>query len=63
MRHIIPISGKDSLATAIVQKRISPDIEYEYVFNPTGAELPEVFEWLDKVEVYSALVLFRIILI
>ena len=52
MRHIIPISGKDSLATAIVQKRISPNIEYEYVFNPTGAELPEVFEWLDKVEVY-----------
>lgn len=52
MRHIIPISGKDSLATAIVQKELMPNCEYEYVFNPTGAELPEVFEWLDKVENY-----------
>lgn len=52
MRHIIPISGKDSLATAIVQKTIAPELHYEYVFNPTGAELPEVFEWIDKVEKY-----------
>lgn len=52
IRHIIPISGKDSLATAIVQKEIEPNLDYEYVFNPTGAELPEVFEWLKKVEIY-----------
>lgn len=52
MRHIIPISGKDSLATAIVQKAIDETLPYEYVFNPTGAELPEVFEWIDKVEKY-----------
>lgn len=50
MRHIIPISGKDSLATAIVQKAREPGLPYEYVFNPTGLELPEVFEWLDDVE-------------
>lgn len=52
MRHIIPISGKDSLATAIVQLARKPDLDYEYVFNPTGLELPEVFVWLDKVELY-----------
>lgn len=52
MRHIIPISGKDSLATAIVQKNINPNIDYEYVYNITGAELPEVFDWLKKVEKY-----------
>ncbi len=52
MRHIIPISGKDSLATALVQLKLQPDLNYEYVFNPTGAELPCVFEWLDKVEKY-----------
>lgn len=49
MRHIIPISGKDSLATAIVQVNRQPEYNYEFVFNPTGLELPEVFEWIDKV--------------
>jgi len=52
LRYIIPISGKDSLATALVQLKIAPDLPYEYVFNPTGAELPCVFEWLDKVSVF-----------
>lgn len=52
IRHIIPISGKDSLATAILQTAKEPDLNYEYVFNPTGLELPEVFEWLFKVEKY-----------
>jgi 3'-phosphoadenosine 5'-phosphosulfate sulfotransferase (PAPS reductase)/FAD synthetase len=52
MRHIIPISGKDSLWTAIVQKRRAPDLPYEYMFNDTGAELPDTYEWLDKVEKY-----------
>ena len=52
MRHIIPISGKDSLCTALVQIESNPDIDYEFMFNPTGSELPEVFEWLDKVEKY-----------
>lgn len=52
MRHIIPISGKDSLATAILQKELEPDLDYEYVFNPTGSELPEVFEWIKNVQTY-----------
>lgn len=49
MRHIIPISGKDSLATAIVQVNRQPELDYEFVFNPTGMELPVVFEWIDRV--------------
>lgn len=52
MRHIIPISGKDSLATAIVQTTRKPDLDYEFVFNPTGLELPEVFEWIERVEAH-----------
>ena len=52
MRHIIPISGKDSLATAMMQTARAPELDYEYVFNPTGLELPEVFEWMEKVEAY-----------
>lgn len=52
MRHIIPISGKDSLATAIVQRQRDPSLDYEYLFNPTGKELPETIEWLKLVEIY-----------
>src|SRR6478672_8471604 len=60
MRHIIPISGKDSLATAIVQIKRQPELDYEFVFNPTGAELPIVFEWLSKVEGYLGKEIVRI---
>jgi hypothetical protein len=49
-RHIIPISGKDSLATALIQSIEQPALPYEYIFNDTGAELPEVYEWLDLVQ-------------
>lgn len=60
MRHIIPISGKDSLATALVQRRLEPDIDYEYMYNPTGAELPEVFDWIEKVEKYLGSPIIRV---
>ena len=53
-RHIIPISGKDSLATALFMMAKSPELPFEFMFNPTGAELPEVFTWLDKVEKHIA---------
>ncbi len=52
MRYIIPISGKDSLATALLLHEHNAYRDYELLFNPTGAELPEVFEWLNKVEDY-----------
>jgi Phosphoadenosine phosphosulfate reductase family len=50
MRHIIPISGKDSCATALVQMAREPEIPYEFHFTDVGAELPETYEWLNKVE-------------
>ena len=50
VRHIIPISGKDSLATAIVQTALEPELNYEYIYNDTRMELPESYAWLDKVE-------------
>jgi hypothetical protein len=50
MRHIIPISGKDSLATALLQTAHRPDLPYEFVFNDTGCELPETYGWLAQVE-------------
>lgn len=50
MRHLIPISGKDSLATALIQTARQPELDYEFVFCNVGAELPETYEWLDNVE-------------
>jgi 3'-phosphoadenosine 5'-phosphosulfate sulfotransferase (PAPS reductase)/FAD synthetase len=50
MRHIMPISGKDSLTTAIICKEQNPEFEFEYIYNQIGTELPETLVWLDKVE-------------
>lgn len=50
MRELILVSGKDSLATALVQTTRAPELQYEYVFNDVGAELPETYAWIDKVE-------------
>lgn len=50
MRHVIPVSGKDSCATAVLQIAREPGLPYELFFNDVGAELPETYAWLDKVE-------------
>lgn len=49
-RHIVSLSGgKDSTALAIyLRDRIT---NLEYVFCDTGEELPETYEYLDKLEV------------
>lgn len=50
MRHVCGISGgKDSSALAIHMRDRVP--EMEYFFCDTGAELPETYEFLDKLEV------------
>jgi Phosphoadenosine phosphosulfate reductase family len=59
-RHIVPISGKDSLATAIIQMRRQPDLPYEFLFNPTGMELPEIDNWLSQVEQYLDIKIERV---
>ncbi len=48
--HLIPISGKDSLAAALVQTARDPDKDYQFLFNDAGSELPETYEWLARVE-------------
>lgn len=50
MRHIIPISGKDSLTTALVQTAYEPDLPYEYFVNVVGRELPPFYDWLVAIE-------------
>lgn len=50
MRHLILISGKDSLAAALVQTARHPGLTYEYLFTDVMAELPETYAWLSLVE-------------
>jgi len=51
IRHILSISGgKDSAALAFHLRDTRPDIDFEYVFFDTGEELPETYEYLDKLE-------------
>lgn len=59
MLHIIPISGKDSLATALVQTQRAPDLDYSYWFNDTGCELPETYAWLKGVESKTGMNIMR----
>jgi 3'-phosphoadenosine 5'-phosphosulfate sulfotransferase (PAPS reductase)/FAD synthetase len=51
VRHICGISGgKDSSALALYLRRTRPELEVEYFFCDTGAELPETYEYLTKLE-------------
>ena len=47
----MPISGgKDSTALAVYLSQAYPDIPFEFVFSDTGAELPETYEYFDRLE-------------
>lgn len=50
-RHIVPLSGgKDSTALAVHLSQSYPEVAFEYVFSDTGAELPETYEYFDRLE-------------
>lgn len=51
MRHVCGISGgKDSSALAVYLGRTRPELDIEYFFCDTGAELPETYEYLTRLE-------------
>ena len=51
IRHICGISGgKDSSALALHLRQTRPELDVEYFFCDTGAELPETYEYLTKLE-------------
>jgi len=51
VRHILGLSGgKDSTALAVFMKQQQPDLEMEYFFCDTHKELPETYEYLDRIE-------------
>ncbi|WP_020158713.1 phosphoadenosine phosphosulfate reductase family protein [Methylobacter marinus] len=50
-KHVLGLSGgRDSAALAVYMRQHHPDIEVEYFFTDTGKELPEVYEYLGRLE-------------
>ncbi|ECC5186940.1 phosphoadenosine phosphosulfate reductase family protein [Salmonella enterica subsp. salamae] len=50
-RHVLGLSGgKDSAALAIYMRQNYPNLNIEYFFTDTGKELPEVYDFLGKLE-------------
>lgn len=50
-RHVLGLSGgRDSAALAVYMRQNHPEIDTEYFFTDTGKELPEVYEFLGRLE-------------
>jgi 3'-phosphoadenosine 5'-phosphosulfate sulfotransferase (PAPS reductase)/FAD synthetase len=61
VRHVCGISGgKDSAALAIYLKDVRKLQHVEYFFSDTGKELPEVYDFLDRMEAYLGQEIVRI---
>src|SRR5690554_500498 len=49
--HVLGISGgKDSAALAVYMRQVFPELDIQYFYTDTGKELPEVYEFLGKLE-------------
>ncbi|MCI4188376.1 phosphoadenosine phosphosulfate reductase family protein [Dickeya dianthicola] len=52
-RHVLGLSGgKDSAALAVYMRDAYPHLDIDYFFTDTGEELPEVYEFLGRLEGY-----------
>lgn len=52
-RHVLGLSGgKDSAALAVYMRDHHPELDIDYFFTDTGEELPEVYEFLGRLEGY-----------
>ncbi len=50
-KHVLGISGgKDSAALAVYMRQHHPELDIDYFFTDTGKELPEVYEFLGRLE-------------
>jgi len=61
VKHVLGISGgKDSAALAVYMRDNYPELDIDYFFTDTGKELPEVYEYLSKLEGYLGKPVLRI---
>lgn len=50
-KHVLGLSGgRDSAALAIFMRQTFPELDLEYFFTDTGKELPEVYDFLGRLE-------------
>ncbi len=50
-KHVLGLSGgRDSAALAVYMRQHSPEMDIDYFFTDTGKELPEVYEYLGRLE-------------
>lgn len=50
-KHVLGLSGgRDSAALAVYMRQHQPELNIEYFFTDTGKELPEVYEYLGRLE-------------
>ncbi len=50
-KHVLGLSGgKDSAALAVFMRQHHPELDIQYFFTDTGKELPEVYEFLGRLE-------------
>lgn len=50
-KHVLGLSGgRDSAALAVYMRQHHPELDVEYFFTDTGKELPEVYEYLGRLE-------------
>lgn len=60
-RHVLGLSGgRDSAALAIYVRQTLPEVDVEYFFTDTGKELPEVYEFLGRLEGYLGKPILRL---
>ena len=51
VKHVLGLSGgRDSAALAVYMRQHHPELDIEYFFTDTGKELPEVYEYLGRLE-------------
>lgn len=51
VKHVLGLSGgRDSAALAVYMRQKHPELNIDYFFTDTGKELPEVYEYLGRLE-------------
>lgn len=61
IKHVLGLSGgKDSAALAVYMRDNYPELDIEYFFTDTGKELPEVMDYLNKLEAYLGKPILRL---
>ena len=60
-KHVLGLSGgRDSAALAVYMRDNYPELSIDYFFTDTGKELPEVYEYLSRLEGYLGKQILRI---